>query len=321
MPDCYTHVYVATQALMRSGLTVASTPAYMAGANGPDLFFMYQAHKKMPKPNLRALAAKMHREKTGDFARALISNAVTPVQQSYTLGFITHYTTDCTLNPYIAAMAGEGMPYNEKLGRCKMENALDSKIYFDLYKTRCVALHAGTPVLITQDLSQVCTLLRDAIKEVYEVELPLVVLADAFHENVKMRKKLYSSTGFKRFFRRLFETERPEKYGAPLSCRMQPAPKLRRLPEKWVNPYTSEEMDLNLDEVLSLAVQTGAVCITAAMHYWLGRLTDEKLISVLGNNNYCTGLPCKNAEEPAANKPAVPGALPKDSTAAVAGEA
>ena len=78
---------------------------------------------------------------------------------------------------------------------------------------------------------------------------------------------------------------------------------LRRLPDAWINPYTGEEMALTLPEVIALAEQTGAICLTAAMRYWLGTFSEDKLAAVLGNNQYHTGLPCKGD------------ALPKESTA------
>lgn len=297
MPECYTHVHIATQALMRSGNTVASLPAFIAGANGPDPLFNFQLWKRRRKPNLPALAARMHHEKTGDFLLALIRGATTPAQQSYVLGFITHYTTDCTLYPYIAAMSAPSQPYKEHDGRYLLAASIDAELHYRHYKTRLVALNAGTPVLITDELAQVCHLLREAIDAVYGYDVSLLALADAFHDNRSIRRLLLSKTGAKRFLYRLAQPAKASKYGGPLAARMQPAAPLRRLPQLWVNPYSGEEANLTFDEVLAVAEQTGAVCVTAAMHSWLGSLSDEKLAVILGSNDYYTGLPCKAAVE------------------------
>ncbi len=288
MPECYTHSYIATQALMRSGLTVASRPAFMAGANGPDPLFMYQPWKKKRHPDLPALADKMHREKTGEFLEVLLHYAVTPVQQSFALGFLTHYTTDCTFFPYLAAV-GKGAG----VGKIQhgIEAALDSKLYYQDYKTYTVPLHAGTPVLITEDLAQVTSLLHEAIKTVYGIDIPAVALADMYHDNLYVRRMLVAKPGPKRLLVKFMEARGGGNYHRDYSNRVQPAKPLGSLPEKWVNPYTKEEMNLTLAELLALAEQTGAVCMAAAMKFWLGELEDENLPKLFGNNNYYTGLP------------------------------
>ena len=293
MPECYTHSYIATQALMRSGLTVASRPAFMAGANGPDPLFMYQPWKKNRHPDLPALADKMHREKTGEFLEVLLHHAVTPVQQSFALGFLTHYTTDCTFFPYIEAINKlKGLGKNQQ----KTEASLDSTLYYQDYKTYTVPLHAGTPVLITEDLAQVSSLLHETIKAVYNVDIPAVALADMYHDNLYVRRMLLAKPGPKRLLVKLMQARGGGNYHREYSDRIQPAKPLVNLPEKWVNPYTKEEMNLTLAELLALAEQTGAVCMTAAMKFWLGELDDESLPQLFGNNNYYTGLPIETGQ-------------------------
>ncbi len=291
MPECYTYSHTATQALMRSGQTVASHAAFLAGAGGPDILFMYRFWQKKRRPDLPRLAARMHHKNTGAFLNALLQLAMTPVQQSYALGFVTHYATDCTLYPYELAMSRPNMPYGEKKGLYRMETDLDSTLYHKDYKTYLVPLQAGTPILITEDLAQVATLLHDAILEVYEVDIPVVALADTFHDNLTMRRLMISKRGVKRALAFMLEPLAGKNYGGPLYVRIQPGEALRRLPEKWRNPYTGDEMDLTLDEVMALAQQTGAICITAAMRYWLGEMSEEQLAEILGDNDYSTGLP------------------------------
>ncbi|MDL2293927.1 hypothetical protein LJC60_04765 [Ruminococcaceae bacterium OttesenSCG-928-D13] len=301
MPECYTHVWLGNQALMRSGNTVASRPAYIAGANGPDPFFMYRLWKQARKPDLPALALRMRHEKTGEFLCALINGASTPVQQSFVLGYIVNYTNNCTLSPYFDAMTAPGAPYARN--RWHLGADLDSELYYRDYKTRLVPLHAGTPVLITDDLAQVATLLREAIRQVYGLETPLLALADAYHDNIAIRRRMISPSGMRKPFLRLWQPKRNEKYGGPLTARMQPGKKLKRLPMHWQNPHTGEEMDLLLDEVLALSEQTAALCITATMRYWLGEFSAEKLITLLGDNDYDTGLPCAYKAAPPKEKP------------------
>lgn len=293
MPECYTHVHIATQALMRSGNTVASYPAFMAGACGPDVLYMYRAWKARPKPDLPQLAERMHREQTGDFLCALVQNATTPAQQSYVLGFVTHYTTDCTLAPYIAAMSQDGYPYAGRGGQRELEAALDSHIYYSIFHTRFVPLHAATPVLVTDALAQVATLLQAALGEVYGLNIPLIALADAFHDNLIVRRWLADRTGVRRPLVGIVDARRPGRPGGPIGLCRQPAKRLRRLLPSWTNPYNQKAMTLSLQDLLRLAERTGAICITAAMRFWLGTLDADKLADVLGDNDYRSGLPCR----------------------------
>lgn len=292
MPECYTHAYIATHALMRSGQTVASHPAFLAGANGPDPLAMHQFWKRQGRGELPELSSRMHKEKTGEFLNALVQYAITPVQQSYVLGFLTHYTTDCTLNPFIAAMSMTGAPYEGPHGARKLKTALDSALYHKDYKTYLVPMHAGTPVLITEDLAQVSSLLHEVILNVYELDIPAIALADTFHDNSNVRKYLVAKSGVSRGWK-YFST--PFRIGAKrannLLSRMQPGQPLKNLPGHWVNPFTGEELNLTLDEVVALAEQTGGACIAAAMHFWLGEIQEGQLKEILGDNNYYTGLP------------------------------
>ncbi|MGD9559604.1 MAG: zinc dependent phospholipase C family protein [Oscillospiraceae bacterium] len=302
MPECYTHAHTGLQALTRSGHTVASHPAFIAGTNGPDPLTFYQGWKSKRKPDLSVLAKRMHRERTGAFLLALVENAATPVQQSYALGFITHYTTDCTLHPYVVANTAQGAPYAGKNGHRRLEAALDSTLYHRDFKSYQVPLHAGTPVLVTEDLGQVATLLHDTIAMVYDVDVPLVVLADTFHHNLSIRRQLISKTGFKRLLVRLFEPK--GKFKGAMSSIVQPAKPLKPLLEKWTNPSTGEGMTLTLNEVLAVAEQTGALCLTAAMRYWLGEMDAMKLAAIFGNNDYYTGLPCGQQQAQPGQAPA-----------------
>ncbi len=293
MPDCYTNVFLGIQALMRSGYTIASQPAFIAGANGADPFFMYQYYRKNASPNMRVLGARLQRESTGAFLLALLHNATTSVQQSYALGFVTNYTTSCTLNPYIAAMTATDMPYNEHLGAFRLATALDSEIYFRNYKTLSVPLHAGTPVLITEELAQVTSLLRNVLMLVYGQDISQVVLADMFHDNLNIRRMLSTSGMLNKFRTRFVFPKYSALYGGPLSCKSQPGERLKSLPKNWKNPHTGEEMNLTLNEVLALAEQTGGICVNAAEQYLLGELDEHQLLDIIGNNNYITGMPAK----------------------------
>ncbi|MDL2253071.1 hypothetical protein LJC49_03250 [Ruminococcaceae bacterium OttesenSCG-928-I18] len=291
MPDSYTHVNIALQALLRGGQAVASLPCYIAGANGPDPFHMYQFWRRNRQPDLSALADRIHREQTGRFLAAMLDLAITPEQQSYTMGFLTHYTTDCTLYPYIAALGDAGF-FKGKRERLQFEASIDSELFYGNYRTRTVPLYAATPMLLTDDLGQVTQLLHESLLATYGVDIPVVDLADAFHDNVSVRKAMISPRGVKKTWAKLVAPLRTgSKNAMPMLARFQPGKPLPPLPEKWKNPYSGEEMHLRFEEVILLAEQTAAAAVVAAMRYWLGEIDGAKLLSILGDNNYYTGQP------------------------------
>lgn len=289
MPECYTYTHTAMQALIHSGHTVASYSAFRAGAVGFVPMYMYQLWQPIPRPDLPALATKMRHEKTGDFLLALIRYAVTSTQQSYVLGFLAHYATDCTLNPYITAMSLRGAPYGFLNGKDTFAAALDTQLYFQDYKTRKIHLHASTPVLITDELAQISSLLRHAIQDVYKKNLPQVALADAFHYNLFVRQILHVPFGK---IALAFTNKTIKSSFGSLKYRTQKGKKLLQLPKKWANPYTKAQMDLSCSQLLTLAEQSAGVCVGAAMRYWLGTLEEENLAEVFRNDDYDTGLPC-----------------------------
>lgn len=308
MPECYTFVYAAQQALNLSGHTVASLPAYRAGANGMGPFFMYKWWKKNPSPNLPGLASRMLREKTGEYLLALMRYAATPVQQSYALGFLTYYTSSCTINPYFAAMSAGDGPYGAPNGRYTLATALDSDLYYKDYKSYEVPVLAGTPILITEELAQVTALLRHCLFEVYGMDVSLLALTDVFHNNLSARRMMLTKGGPKKLLLKLMEAPNRDEHWGQLHCRTQPGQRLVPLPHVWANPYSGEETRLSTYEVLALAGQTGAVCITTAMRYWLGTLDEHTMAEVLGSNNYITGMP---VEPSVAGYMANPAGVPK----------
>lgn len=289
MPECYTHIQTATGALGRSGHTVASSSAFRAGATGFAPFYLYQLWKARPRPNLPALATRMRHEKTGGFLQTLVAYAATPTQQSYALGFLASYATDCIVNPYIAAMSATGAPYGMPDGKHILTAALDAELYYRDYKTRSIELHAAAPVLITEELAQVTCLLRQAIRQVYGKNVPLAALADAFHANYSVRRMLLSPAG-----RVALKITNPTTHSAfgPLKYRRQPGQPLLPLPLAWTDPFSGEKWEMTYPQLLTLAEQSGAVCITAAMRYWLGLLEETDLAEAFRNCDYDTGMPC-----------------------------
>ena len=294
MPECYTHCHVATRALMRSGQLVASHPAFLAGANGPAPFMLYRPDKKQENFDLPALGSRMHHEKTGLFLNNLVRLAITPIQQSYALGYLSHYAADCVLDPYIHAMCiPPAGPYSMLRGSAWMRLSMDSTLYYQSYRTYLVPLHVATPVLVTEELAQVTSLLQGVLRQTYDIQLPLVVLADVYHNLLARRRGRISRYGVRKFFAGMGEVIRYGSKGrGKITSLMQPGRPLKPLPTAWSNPYTQEEKNKTFDEMIMEAIEAGAICISGAMRLWLAKITPEQLEVVLGDNDFHTGMPC-----------------------------
>ncbi len=296
MPDSYTHVHIAFHALLRAHLSAASLPCYFAGANGSDVLCHFKPGKQTPSPNLPALSEQMQKEKTGLFLTRLIAQSLTTQQQSYTMGYLTHYAACCILNPYITALGDAGL-FKGRAGRLSFEASLDSELFYQNHRRRIVPPYAATPILLNEDLAQVSKLLQDAVFFVYKQDIDAVHFADAFHDNMRMRKKMVSAHGLHKLWaKRLYTLLYGRKRSEDMVSRMQPGAALPLLPQQWKDPYTLQKKHMSLEEVLALSVDMAASVISAAMQYWLLEIDEAELATCLGNKSYHTGQPLGTTE-------------------------
>lgn len=85
--------------------------AFALGLQGPDLFFYYLPSYLLHRENLGALA---HDSSTAAFLTYLIESRrqfaghekQQNIADAYILGFLGHYTLDCTVHPYVYAFTG-----------------------------------------------------------------------------------------------------------------------------------------------------------------------------------------------------------------------
>ncbi len=123
MPDYFSHYICAEKILERldkqSKLQITSTPLYLLGAQGGDIFFTY--NYKFSKSNI---GRKLHNMDTVELFEKLSLG-----DKSYAAGFAAHYALDCTLHPAVYAFeAAHSFPFAHQ----KFENDLGlyiSKFY------------------------------------------------------------------------------------------------------------------------------------------------------------------------------------------------
>ena len=296
MPEGYTHVRTARRAARETDMERKIHPAaFCAGANGPDEFFCYQIWKSAPNRDvdLPALGRRMHHENTGRFLMSLVEHAETPVQQSYVLGFLSHYITDCILHPYVNMISGEGQLYAGPGGHGYFEIALDSELHARDYKSRAVSAAHSNPRMAGTPLIQVSQLLQTCLKEVYGLEIGLEPIADAFHHAHFLRSCFVSRLGVKKLICSWVEPLFGGKgfiTGHVSPARFKNKLTLETLPARWKNPYTGQECEISVEELLSEAVRKTVTAMFTCQSCWKGRTPKEELARMLGSRSYESGL-------------------------------
>lgn len=297
MPEGYTHVRTANRAAALAQLEIAHPAAFACGANGPDIFFCYRAWKSGEKrgENLPELGSRMHDENTGAFLRALVEYAATPAQRSYALGFLSHYAADCTVHPYVVCVTGEGGPYAGPGGHGYFEIAVDSFLHEQDTGKAAVPADDTTPRLVGAALAEVGALLQKSLREAFGVNVSREALADTFWHTRALRRMFVSRFRVKYALFWLVEPAfggRGAVTGHITPARLAGTGKHPKgsLPCPWTHPFTGEEQTDDLNALLEKAEKRSAAYLLAAKGYWDGRLSMEKLSTLLGSASYLSGL-------------------------------
>lgn len=327
MPEGYTHVRTARRAAALAQMEIGHPAAFACGANGPDIFFCYRAWKSGEKrgEDLPALGARVHDENTGAFLRALVKYAATPAQRSYALGFLSHYAADCTVHPYVVCVTKEGGPYCRPGGHGYFEIALDSFLHEQDTGRPAVPVDDTTPRLAGAALAEVGALLQKSLREAFGVTVSREALADTFWHTRALRRMFVSRFRIKYALFWLVEPAfggRGAVTGHITPARLAGTGKHPKgsLPCPWTHPFTGEEQTDDLNALLEKAEKRSAAYLLAAKGYWDGRLSMEKLSTLLGSASYLSGLaderscpglapekkpaPRRKAAEPKAEAPA-----------------
>ena len=297
MPEGYTHVRTANRAAALAQLEIAHPAAFACGANGPDIFFCYRAWKSGEKrgENLPELGERLHDENTGAFLRALVEYAATPAQRSYALGFLSHYAADCTVHPYVVCVTGEGGPYAGPGGHGYFEIAVDSFLHEQDTGKAAVPVDDTTPRLAGAALAEVGALLQKSLREAFGVTVSREALADTFWHTRALRRMFVSRFRIKYALFWLVEPAfggRGAVTGHITPARLVGTGKHPKgsLPCPWTHPFTGEEQTDDLNALLEKAEKRSAAYLLAAKGYWDGRLSMEKLSTLLGSASYLSGL-------------------------------
>lgn len=297
MPEGYTHIRTARNAAQLAKLSIADEAAFGCGANGPDILFCYRAWKKGEKrgENLPQIGDRLHSENTGAMLQALIEASKTPQERSYTMGFLCHYATDCVLHPYVVMITKQGQLYGMPGGHGYFEIGLDSWLNKQDNGTGVVTADDNTPKLSEESLDAAANLLQVAIQKTLGIQLSKQALTDTFAHTRLLRSMVVSRCKLKYILFWLVEPlfgKRGFITGHVTPAKLKtPGHGVDGLPTQWVNPFTGQQCQQSILDLLDEAARRSAAYMLAAQGYWDGKLDIHKVMELVGSNNYLSGLP------------------------------
>lgn len=289
MPEGYTHTYLALRAAQTVGWAVTSRPAFMAGANGPDMLYCYQAWKSGAKRkiNLPELGNRLHAEHTGAFLQALGRHAETPAQKDYFMGFLCHYAADTVVHPYVVALTRGSGVYGGSTGHGYFESALDSWLHQRHTGSGAVPVTDISPAVTGDALDQVLAQLQAALADVYGLRIDRQDLADAFAHNYILRRLFRSWTPLRLRRWLCFAAERV--IGGPgyITGHLTPATlQLRALPETWQDPATGETRTETIHQLLEMAEMNCTLLLREAI---AAPADPDAFWALVGSKDYVLG--------------------------------
>lgn len=296
MPASYLHQTVAES-------VIGSSPAALAGAEGPDPFF-FTARRNENGDFLPKLGSRIHHERTGAFLLALISNAKTEVERAYALGFLCHYAMDTTFHPFVYAHSLRSDGSFSSTIHCTLEHTLDSWLYKKNTSRRDTPKHmAGFAKLRASQSAQIADVLSKSLAQVFpETPVSSRLCRKVFRDGVLLTRLLASPHGVK--YCVFGAIAAPLRLRDKLHAHMVP----RRLPEydapnicrqPWISPFDPDKavrME-SAQELYDASIERAKEVCDAANRFWADEIDQEALSAILGSNSYDSGLPWKDRKK------------------------
>lgn len=283
--------------------------AFSLGLQGPDLFFYFLPSYMVHRDNIGSIA---HIQKTSEFLHHLLdSRKLFPdkkergIAEAYIAGFLGHYMLDTHCHPYIYWKTD----FKEKSNRyysshMSLETDIDAQL-LEFYKHRPPsAFHQNSTILLTRlQLRTIATILYYVYKKTYpelgifyttiRTSIRSIQLGTKFLRDPSGRKKTVIGYLEKRIL------------GYPLLSTMIPSDTLtfhidplNILHKQWKNPWdTSLVSNESFLDLMERAQENYRNILTDLHRLFCTRphapsekLRTEKLLAVLGNNSYHSGL-------------------------------
>lgn len=289
--------------------------AFCLGLQGPDIFFFYLPSHIFHKENLGALAQD---KKTGEFFLNLLESRTLftgnkkqlKIADAYIIGFIGHYTLDCTCHPFVYAFTD----YNPSAppkdthyfgSHAYLETEIDNAMLKRKYRMRPNQFHQDSTIMTTPLQHRVIAkMLCYAFKNTYQnLFVNFFMMHAAITSAVIGSRLLNDPTGQKKAFIRIIEQRL---LGKAFISPMLPSDKFlfirdplnlrhKRWSHPWIPGRHSRKSFLNLyDQSLKLYYYR----IEKYSHLIRSGYSKEKMIyfaeNYYGNLSFLSGLPNPN---------------------------
>lgn len=295
MPSGYLHFNCAMKAATDAHLLIANHEAYVLGAQGPDPLFTLGIFplRKASKP--KPYGKMLHTQRTGAFLQTLLRLAKEqgPLRQAYALGFLTHYSLDSTVHPYVYANSIDANGSYSSPLHMRLEKSWDT-----LYHRRDG--HKGTPVSMVgvaeaeAHWEPIATLWSAAICMTYDIQIDKAEIMQAFVNTAKINRLTHSPFGIKYGIMSCFERfllRRPYMITAHITPRTPihgDIENTAHLP--WFPPAEADrQRNEGLPELFDTATKRAAALLKAASAFFEGEMSSDALQQIIGNVGYDTG--------------------------------
>lgn len=132
MPACLTHYFFAKNILASlPNKTDIDECAFFWGAQGPDFLFCRNFIPWRKDKTISAYGSRLHETKpsaTLNSMREFLKHNDNAAYRSYVLGFVCHYSLDCTAHPYINALSAQLSKVRENETKSTMHGEIEGSL-------------------------------------------------------------------------------------------------------------------------------------------------------------------------------------------------
>ena len=300
MPASYVHQRIALDVYEQLNKPDSiHLPAYLAGAEGPDIFFFtLLASKKHTRPS--EVGHLAHTTRVNDFLNALKKYADDHMEHavlsSYYLGFLTHYAADTICHPFIHARAFDGEGRYSSFMHSSFEHKLETYFYRLRENSTGLPLHMrGFNELGPKERDAIAAMLYEAVRDTFsDVDLPYREIRNGI-DQAAVFGRLLKSEGEKKnslLFKIAYKTPigtLARSHTMPLEIEEDDL--TNRAHEVWHSPWQPDaDRRESFEELYEAAVTRAEELVTAALD---GHISDE----LLGDMSYDSGIRWTESED------------------------
>lgn len=317
MADFFTHILCADEILDKihdrdvKELIKSNIKLFYLGAQGPDIFYYNNILNKEEKKVLNNLGDMLHTRETKKFFEEsfiYLENIKDKYEYRnllvYLLGFLSHFSLDCAVHPYIFYLTGF---YNKNDKRTKIYNSYHKKleIIIDVLmmklKKNKKAYKLPTYKLIDNGKSlplEIETYFQFIIKKLYNQHINKKTIGNNYIFMKSYQKLLYDPKNIKKYFVlfsiKLFKWTKYYFYTF-YPKRVDKIDYLNLNNNIWRHPVTAEEFTSSFIDLFNNGEKQGLEYINSFIDYL--RKEEGNCFNIIPDISYLTSLPCSDKRE------------------------